>query len=138
MCIRANIDITVVEGGTYNKTFQWKTGDPSLPVDLSGFSARMQIRAKLKDESPLLTVEFVDLPWSADCDTGIYFYNDEYDIEDLGKWRIYLKDDDTEGLCVSHKDIVGVYDVFLYSPDGEAVLQMYGTATIIASVTRGD
>jgi hypothetical protein len=29
-CILANIPITVVEGGTFNKIFQWKTGDPAV------------------------------------------------------------------------------------------------------------
>jgi hypothetical protein len=139
MCIRANIDITIVEGGTFNKTFQWKIGDPALPVDLTGYSARMQIRSKLKDTDSLLDAEFNEESWTADGDTGIYFYSteDEYD-EDMGKWRIYLRDDDTQGLCANHKDIIGVYDLFLYSPAGEAVLQQYGTATICASVTRDE
>jgi hypothetical protein len=136
MCIRANIDITIVEGGTFNKTFQWKTGDPSVPVDLTGYTARMQVRAKLKDDVPLLDILSVSDIWVPDGDTGIYFANDEYDSEDTGKWKAYIKDSDTEGLCASHKDITGVYDLFLYNSSEEAVLQLYGVATIIASVTR--
>ena len=141
MCIRANIDITIVEGGTFNKTFQWKTGDPALPVDLTGYSAHMQVRAKIKDTTVLLDVDHQLLAWTADGPTGIYFYNDEYDeydAEDFGKWRIYLKDNDTQGLCANHKNIEGVYDLFLYNPSREAVLQQYGTANIIAAVTRDE
>lgn len=137
-CIRANIPITIVEGGTFDKIFQWKTGDPVLPVDLKGYSAHMQIRAKLKDPVILLDVDYKEEEWTPDGDTGIYFYNDEYDTEDTGKWKVYLRDNDTFGLCANHKDIAGVYDLFLYNYSKEAVLQLYGVATIIAAVTRDE
>jgi hypothetical protein len=137
-CIRANIPITIVEGGTYNKTFQWKTGDPAVPVDLIQYIAHMQIRAKLRDENPLLDVPFNEESWTADGNTGIYFYNGEAVPADKGKWRIYLRDNDTLGLCVNHKNIEGVYDLFLYNPAEEAVLQQYGIASIIAAVTHNE
>ena len=141
-CIRANIPITIVEGGTFNKPYQWKTGNPSLPVDLADYTAHMMVRAKLRDDTPLLDVPFAldeydaAADWTADGDTGIYLYDGESVPADKGKWRVYLRDNDTEGLCANHKDIAGVYDLFLYSSEEEAVLQMYGVATIIASVTR--
>lgn len=134
-CIRANVNITIVEGGTFNKVFQWKTGTPLTPVDLADYTARMQVRAKVKDEDPLLDVTFKDVAWEADADTGVYLAQ-TLDPEDNGKFRVYLKDDDTKGICASHKDISGFYDLFLYNPDGEAVFQMYGTASLVAAVTR--
>jgi hypothetical protein len=134
-CIRANVNITIVEGGTFNKVFQWKTGTPLTPVDLTDYTARMQVRAKVKDEDPLLDVIFKETTWEADADTGIYLAQTA-DPDDNGKFRVYLKDDDTKGLCASHKDISGFYDLFLYNADEEAVFQMYGSASIIASVTR--
>ncbi|MFA5394409.1 MAG: hypothetical protein WC346_00135 [Methanogenium sp.] len=135
-CIRANIDITIVEGGTFDKTFQWKTGDPAVAVDLTGYTAKMQVRAKLKDASPLIDIESSEDPWEADVKSGIFFYDDEYDPDDAGKWRIYITDEDAADICSAHKDITGVYDCFLYNPDGEAVLQLYGVATLVAAVTR--
>lgn len=137
-CIRVEIPLTIIEGGTLNKTFQWKTGDPLLPVDLTGFTAHMQIRAKLKEEVVLLDVPSSIEVWAADEDTGIYFYDGVTIPDDEGKWRIYLRDNDTMGLCVLHKNIIGVYDNFLYSAAGEAVLQQFGVATILASVTRAE
>ena len=135
-CIRANVDITIVEGGTFNKTYQWKTGDPLTPVDLTGYSAHMQIRAKIKDVEKLLDIDLQSDDWVPEGDTGIYIYQvDEYD-NDSWEWRIYIQYEDTEGLCINHKDIIGIYDLFLYNAVGEAVLQQYGTATIVASVTR--
>ena len=136
-CIEANINITVIEGGTFDKTYQWKTGELPVPVDLLSFTAHMQIRAKLKDTVVLLDVPFIDEEWTADGDTGIYIPgSDEYDEDTLGMFRIYLRDNDTLGLCAAHKDIAGVYDLFLYNSSEEAVLKMYGSATIKAAVTR--
>jgi len=133
--VRANIDITIVEGGTFDKNFQWKTGTPPVAVDLTGYSARMQVRAKLKDTETLLDIETVVDPWAADGDSGIYFAED---VEDEGKWKVYIRDDDTQGICAAHKDISGVYDLFLYSAGEEAVLQLYGVATLVAAVTRDE
>ncbi len=137
-CIRANVPITIVEGGTFDKTFQWKTGTPSIAVDLTGYTAHMQIRKKLKEENPLLDIDFQDKFWVADGDTGIYLLPVEDEYDDVGKWKIYIKDTDTQGICDSHKDISGVFDMFIYNPSGESVLQIYGIATIVASVTRDD
>ena len=137
-CIRANVPITIVEGGTYNKTFQWKTGTPSVAVDLTDYTARMQVRAKIKDVDSILDIEFQTEDWTPDGSTGIYLYDGVAIPADKGKWRIYIKDDDTEGLCPAHKDITGVYDLFLYNSSNEAVLQQYGVATIVAAVTRDE
>lgn len=136
MCIRVNSPITIVEGGTFNSTFQWKTGLPALPVDLTGYTAVGTVRAKKADDVPLLAIPNQVGPWVADGDTGIYIYANGSPPDDQGKWRIYLKDSETAGMCAAHKDIIGVYDMFLSNPEGEAVLQMYGIATIIAAVTR--
>jgi hypothetical protein len=132
-CVRANIPITIVEGGTFDKTFQWKTGTPPVEVDLTGYTANMQVRAKLKDTVSLLDAPFVEDDWVADGITGIYI-----PLLTTGTYRIYLKDEDTLGMCAAHKNIAGVYDLFLYNASGEAVLQQYGVATIIAAVTRNE
>jgi hypothetical protein len=140
-CIEVNYDITIIEGGTYDKIFQWKTGDPAIAVDISGYTADGMIRTKLKAEPALLELPYQDKAWVADGDTGIYILqNDEYDEYDdeTGKFRIYIKDNDTLGLCSNHKDITGVYDLFLYNPLGESVFKMYGVATIKATATRVD
>jgi len=133
-CVEANIPITILEGGTFDKSYLWKTGNPAVAVDLTGYTAKMMIRAKLADATPLLSVPLGTVPWVADADTGIYIYAQTG--EDIGKYRIYLKDDDTLGMCAGHKDINGVYDLFLYTFAGEAVLKQYGAATIKAAVTR--
>lgn len=133
--VRANIPLAIVEGGTYNKTFQWKTGNPASAVDLDGFTARMQIRSTLRSEDVLLDMPFIADPWVADGETGLYIY-DQSVPEDIGKYRIYIRDNDSLGLCTTHRDISAVYDLFLVSADNESVLQQYGTVTIYAAATR--
>lgn len=133
-CIRANVDITIIEGGTFDQTFQWKQGTPLAAVDITGYTAEMKIRATLATTTVLLTVPNQTGAWSADATTGIYIYANG--TVDTGKFRIYLRDESTLGLCAAFKDINGVYDLFLTTAADEVVFQMYGSATIIAAVTR--
>lgn len=47
--------LQIVQGETLAKTFNWKAGSPTpTPVDLTGCTARMQIRAKVGAVAPLL------------------------------------------------------------------------------------
>jgi hypothetical protein len=130
-CIRANVDITIVEGGTFDQTFQWKQGTPLAAVDITGYTAEMKIRATLAG-AVLLSVPNQVAAWTADAATGIYTSG----IAASGQWRVYLRDESTLGLCAANKDINGVYDLFLTNVSDEVVFQMYGSALISAAVTR--
>lgn len=130
-CKVTKIPLVIYESGTFDQTFQWKTGDPLVVVDLTGFTAKFTFRVKLTDIIVLLSGIQQTGPWSADGLSGIYF-----DEAFSGKYRFYINDEDTLGLCAEHKDINGVYDLFLYSPAGESVLKQYGTAKIVAASTR--
>jgi hypothetical protein len=130
-CVEAKVNIRVIEGGTFSKEFLWESGDPAEAVDLDGYTAKFTIREKMTNTTALVEGEEVDTPWAADGDTGIYF-----DSVITGKFLFYLNDEDVQSLCARHADIVGVYDLFLYSPAGEAVLKIYGTCKIPAAVTR--
>jgi hypothetical protein len=130
-CIAVNAPITIYEGGTFDQTYQWKTGDPAEAVDLSEYTAKMMARAKMTDIEPLISIETGTSPWDEDGDSGIYL-----DAGDEGKYQIYINDEDTANLCAQHKDILGVYDLFLYSPGGEALLKQYGVCTFVAASTR--
>lgn len=43
-------------GSSFKKSYKWSTGTPPVAVDLTGWTARMQIRAKESDVEPLLTL----------------------------------------------------------------------------------
>lgn len=130
---RVNIDLTIAECGTYSKKFTWQTGTPLEAVDITNYTGHMQVRAKLTSDVYLIDIPSRVAVWTPDGLTGIYF-----DDASEGTYRVYIKDEDTAGICATHKDIDGVYDLFLYSPEGEAVLQMYGVATLVAAVTRDE
>lgn len=130
-CIAVYVPITIYESGTFDQTFQWKTGDPAVAVDLTGYSAKMIVRAKITDVTALVTIVESLGPWAADGDSAVYL-----DDADEGKYRVYVNDTDTTGLCAAHKDLSASYDLILTSPAGEAVLKQCGIATIIASNVR--
>lgn len=128
-CISANVPITIHEGGTYDKTFRWEID--GTPVDLTGYTARFSVRAKLTSSTALISASTATTTWSADGDSGIYI-----DDPTTGEYRVYVNDADTADILSDHKDTAGVYDLFLYSATGEAVLKQHGKATIYAAVTR--
>ena len=131
-CVACEVPITIYEGGTFDRKYVWKTGDPAVAVDLTGYRARMALKRKLSDPDPLITIDSTSEVWEPDHQTAIFFGAEN------GEWhyRIYIRDDDTLGLCSGLKDIDGVYDLFLENPYGETVLRQYGTANIKAAVRR--
>lgn len=130
-CIAANIDLTVYEGGTFDQIFQWKTGELEVPLDITGYTCKMAIRSKIASPDEIISITESATSWAADGESGVYL-----DDASEGKYRVYVNDTDTSNICVSNKDIIGIYDLFLYSDSGEAVLKQYGVCTIKAAVTR--
>ncbi len=123
-------DITIHENATYDKFFQWKIND--VIVSLEGVTGYMQVRKKITDDLPILDLPFVATPWIADGDSGIY-------MEDVGvddRYRIYINNEDSDGICATHKDIIGTYNLFLENASGECILKQYGEASLIAAVAR--
>lgn len=49
------LSLKIDQGATFTKTVTWKTGKPAAPVDLTGATARMQVRERL--DAPLVLVE---------------------------------------------------------------------------------
>jgi len=121
--------MTIHEGTTYDKWFRWKITD--VVVSLVGVTGIMQVRKKIADDVPILDLPYVADAWVADGASGIY-------IMDVGvddRYRVYINNEDSTGICSSHKDIIGTYNLFLYK-DGEAILKQYGVANLIAAVAR--
>ena len=40
----ATVNLTVEQGATWSQALQWKTGTPATAVDLTGYTARMDVR----------------------------------------------------------------------------------------------
>jgi hypothetical protein len=43
-CGRTTYDTDLPQGATFTRTLTWKTGVPATPVNLAGYTARMQVR----------------------------------------------------------------------------------------------
>ena len=135
-CLAVQTGIIIYEGGTFDQAYLMKSGSPAIAVDLTGYTAVMTVRSKINDTTPrLLKLTSFAGSNAADGTSGIYIPNQTG--SDIGKFIIYIKDEDTFGMCaLKHKDLEGVYDLFLYNPDGEAEFKVYGNATIRAAATR--
>ena len=131
-CYNFLCPIIITEGGTHNQQYRWSSVDPLVPVDLTGYMSLTQVRLKLTDEEPLIDFPHMIDHWVEDGVTGLYLDVDP----STGIYRMYLNDDDAWELCAQHKDLIGVYNLFLYSPGGEAVLRQYGPVSLLASSAR--
>lgn len=129
-CVSAKIKLTIHERTTFDRVYQIKNASDEI-IPLTGYTAVMSILAKITDTSPIITITETTSMWSEDAASGIYL-----DDASDGKYRIYLRDNDLDGICAAHKDIAGVYDLFLTAPTGETVLKQYGSCTLKAAGAR--
>ncbi|AWJ93853.1 hypothetical protein Sp245p_28965 (plasmid) [Azospirillum baldaniorum] len=111
-------DIYIEQGATFTREIEWLQSDNTTPVDLTGYTARMQVRKTAK--SPIVV---------ADLSTG----NGRISLTPaLGKIKLMLTATETASL----KDGEYVYDLELQSGTGVVERLLQGTFTINAEVTR--
>lgn len=90
------------------------------PIDLTGFSARMQVRETVAATAVLLGL-------TSDTDGGI-----EFTDRPAGKFRIHLTAAQTAAMTWTR----GVYDVELVSSGGEVTRLLLGDIKVSREVTR--
>lgn len=103
-------------GATFIKNYQWKTGDPSEPVDLTGWTARCQIRTKLGGEVLLSLTSPAG---------GI-------EVDDQGNIAIEITAAQTMDMYPAKK---GVFDLELEAPGGFVRNLVGGTVLLAPNVT---
>lgn len=114
-------DIYIEQGATFDRTWQWREFDGESfldPIDLTGYTARMQIREKVKDATVLLNA-------STEAGTIILGGTD-------GMVQILLPDELTATLAVAS----GVYDLELESAGGYVYRFLEGKVKVAPNVTR--
>jgi tRNA A37 threonylcarbamoyltransferase TsaD len=114
----AEADICVFQGATFNQTLFYETGEPSAPVNLAGFTAKMHIRSKPESKALILELS---------TDNGRIVLN-----EATGSIRLFISDSDTASLSVCDK---AVYDLELYN-GGITTRILQGNVIISPEVTR--
>ena len=116
----AKITLPVIEqGATYRHTLVWLEPDESTPINLTGCTAKMQIRSVVTSSAIILELSTANSRLSIDGS--------------LGKISLYVSDEDTAML----EAIKGaVYDLEVYFPDGTVTRLCEGKISISAEVTR--
>ena len=52
----AKLKLAIEQGATFRKVLTWKAGTPAVPVNLTGCTARMQIRKEISNATPYVTL----------------------------------------------------------------------------------
>ena len=122
----AVLDLEIWEGATFYREFTWEIGTPAEPVDLTGYTAALQARDAIEDETAVL-----DLTTETG---GIILLSPET----IGSYGILIPPSLTMGLCPTHEKRTLVYDLFFYAPltADDAGLQQKGKIVINPAVTR--
>lgn len=113
----ATHDILIEQGATFRLSLVWKDS-LGAPINLTGYTARMQVRHKITDAAPLLTFTTANGAITLGGSAGT--------IEVVGSAT------STDVLTVKS----GVYDLEMVAPTGEVTRLIEGSATITPQVTR--
>lgn len=107
-------------GETFDKTWVWSTGsstETATPVNLTGCTAKLQVRPTVDSSTVLL-----ELSTSSGITLG----------GTSGSIRVLVTDEQTSQFTWNQ----GVYDLFIYFPDGTSIVRMGGQVSVIKGVTR--
>lgn len=70
----AQADICIFQGATFSQTLYWEVGNPPTPVNLSGYTAKLQVRSSHKSKVVILELSTsngrITLGTSGDYTTG--------------------------------------------------------------------
>jgi hypothetical protein len=109
-------DILIEQGATFSESMVYK--DQGVAINLTGFTARMQVRATLESASTLVELTTA---------------NDRIALGGTaGTITLSISATDTEALTAGR----GVYDLELVSGSGIVTRLLQGVATISRNVTR--
>lgn len=114
----AKLKLTIYQGATFRKRLAWKAGKPAVPVDLTGCTARMQVRSEI--ESPVVLLALTTE------DGGIALGGA------AGTVDLYVSDEDTAAITWT----AGVYDLEIVHPSGEVTRLIQGSVSVSPEVTR--
>lgn len=131
----ASYSMTWTRGATAEEEFDY-TDSSGVPVDLTGYSARMQIRTLAGQYGTSTTTTLL---LELTTDNGMLFW----DTADVGKLRLKVGEDDTTVLNPSNaKKLKLAYSIELFKPEtspatGNYVIPLIGgKITVLGETTR--
>ena len=120
MFIPKEIDLIIYQGATFRKAWDIVDKQSGSPVDLTGYTARMHIRGKIKDELPVVVLTTTN--------GGISIMI----TESQTVLSLFISAEVTAALTISK----GVYDLEIVDTSGEVYRLVQGQVTISKEVTR--
>lgn len=112
-------NLGIDQGATFSLPVTWKTGKkPAVPVDLTGCTARMQVREKLDAPAVLVELTTENGGIALGGVSGTVTLRIEADATAAFTWR------------------AGVYDLEIIFADGTVRRLMYGSVSVSLEVTR--
>jgi hypothetical protein len=115
----AHIDLDVYKGSTFVKIIQWKTGIPQAAVNLTGCTARMQIRRAVNETTVLDTLS---------TENGRIQIHEPLN----GKFKINI----AAAISTAYTFTSAVYDLEIIFTDQSVVRVIEGCVYAIPEVTR--
>lgn len=114
----AKLKLVIEQGATFNKVITWKTGNPPLAVNLTGCTARMQIRETIQATNVLasLTTENGGITLGGSAGTITLLINAADTT--LYAWT------------------AGVWDIEIMTASGVVTRLLYGSVVVTPEVTR--
>lgn len=116
------LNLKIEQGATYKKLLQWKAGEPSVPVDITNYQIRMQIRSELTATTTLLDLNTTN--------NRIVIIG-----APLGQFELRLTATETAALTFEN----GVYDLEMVAPDAPdntVTRLLAGSVSVSPEVTR--
>ena len=111
-------DFTIYQGATFNRVLTWKVGTPATNVNLTNYTARMQLRT-----TPAATASVLEL---TTANARIILGGSS------GTITLAISAADTAALAANQY----AYDLELIAGNGEVTRLLEGFATVDAEVTR--
>lgn len=113
----AKLKLTIYQGATFRKRLRWSTSG-GAPIDLTGCTARMQVRSDV--ESPDVLLELTTE------NSGITLGGTAGTID------LLVSDEDTTAIAWES----GVWDLEIVHPDGTVTRLAEGSVSVSPEVTR--
>jgi hypothetical protein len=112
-------NLTIDQGATYRQSFLWRQGAAgSTPQDLTGYTARMQIRQSVLDSTVLLDMTSANAGIALGGASGVV--------------QLYIAATATTALPAGQ----AVYDLEMVAPNGDVTRLLQGSVNISGEVTR--
>lgn len=112
------LKLAIDQGATFRQPLVWKSGTPPEPVNLTGYTAKMQVRPEIASPVVLLTLTTENGGITLGGATGTV--------------DLYISAEATAAFGWEE----GVYDIEFTAPNGDVFRRISGTVAISREVTR--